>query len=390
MRILLTSDVYKPTTNGVVTSLVNLQQGLTQLGHEVRILTLSESHKTYYKDGVWYLSSLSSGTIYPGTRVRDSLARKPLEDLISWRPEVVHSQNEFSTFPLARRIAHAVGAPLVHTYHTLYEDYTTYFSPNERMGRVLARLFTRHILAKTDAVIAPTSKIERLLRSYGVDKMIEVIPSGIDLSRFAPEFAEDTTSSLRERLGIPQENQVIVYVGRLAKEKNIDELISNFSAIANTNRTLLLVGDGPERPLLEKQVRTLGLGKHVIFAGMQKQEDIPSFYRLGTVFCSASTSETQGLTYVEALASGIPVLCRKDDCLDDLVQDGINGWQYSTQTEYQQHLEQLLGDKELQQRFSVEALSSSIRYDRMMFAQSVAAVYGALVTGHANLSRKSA
>ena len=121
MRILLTSDAYKPTINGVVTSLMNLQQGLIQLGHEVRILTLSESHTTYYLEGVWYLGSLNSGTIYPGTRIRGTLARKPLKDLIRWRPEIVHSQSEFSTFPLAKRIAHAVGVPLVHTYHTLYE-----------------------------------------------------------------------------------------------------------------------------------------------------------------------------------------------------------------------------------------------------------------------------
>ncbi|MDN5334749.1 MAG: 1,2-diacylglycerol 3-alpha-glucosyltransferase [Sphaerochaeta sp.] len=391
MRILLTSDVYKPTTNGVVTSLVNLQEGLTQLGHEVRILTLSESHTTYYKDGVWYLGSLNSSTIYPGTRVMGTLARGPLKDLITWRPDVVHSQSEFSTFILAKRIAHAVGAPLVHTYHTLYEDYTTYFSPNKRMGQIMAQLFSMHVLAKTDAVIAPTSKIERLLLSYGVEKLIKVIPSGIDLSKFAPTSVEDdATSRLREQLGIPKDTQVIVYVGRLAKEKNIDELISNFSTIANNNRMLLLVGDGPERPMLEEQVRTLGLGKHVIFAGMQKQEDIPSFYRLGTVFCSASTSETQGLTYVEALASGVPVLCRKDDCLDDLVRNGVNGWQYRTQTEYQQYLERLLADQELQQRLSVEALSSSTRYDRMVFAQSVAAVYEALVNGRANVSRISA
>ncbi|MDK2859423.1 MAG: 1,2-diacylglycerol 3-alpha-glucosyltransferase [Sphaerochaeta sp.] len=391
MRILLTSDVYKPTTNGVVTSLVNLQQGLTQLGHEVQILTLSESHTTYYKDGVWYLGSLNSSTIYPGTRVMGTLARGPLKDLITWRPDVVHSQSEFSTFILAKRIAHAVGAPLVHTYHTLYEDYTTYFSPNKRMGQIMAQLFSMHVLAKTDAVIAPTSKIERLLLSYGVEKLIKVIPSGIDLSKFAPTSVEDdATSRLREQLGIPKDTQVIVYVGRLAKEKNIDELISNFSTIANNNRMLLLVGDGPERPMLEEQVRTLGLGKHVIFAGMQKQEDIPSFYRLGTVFCSASTSETQGLTYVEALASGVPVLCRKDDCLDDLVRNGVNGWQYRTQTEYQQYLERLLADQELQQRLSVEALSSSTRYDRMVFAQSVAAVYEALVNGRANVSRISA
>jgi 1,2-diacylglycerol 3-alpha-glucosyltransferase len=195
---------------------------------------------------------------------------------------------------------------------------------------------------------------------------------------------------LREKLGIPKDNQVIVYVGRLAKEKNIDELIANFSETADGKSMMLLVGDGPQRPLLEEQVRSLDLGQRVIFSGMQKQEDIPSFYRLGTVFCSASTSETQGLTYVEALASGIPVLCRADDCLDDLVQDGVNGWQYRTQAEYRQHLERLLADKALQSQLSAEALLSSSRYDRIAFAQSVVAVYESLVSERANLNRISA
>ena len=384
MKILLTADAYKPTINGVVTSLVNLQQGLTQLGHEVRVLTLSETHTTYYQDGVWYLSSLDSGTIYPGTRVRDTLARKPLKDLIQWRPDVVHSQCEFSTFSLAKRIAHAVGAPLVHTYHTLYEDYTTYFSPNERMGRAMAQLFSRRILAKTDAVIAPTSKIDRLLRSYGVDKPIKIIPSGIDLSRFAPSAEQNDSDALKAHLGIPSGNHVIIYVGRLAKEKNLEELIANFP-LDRTDLTLLLVGDGPQRQHLEQQVVDLGIQKQVVFAGMQRQQDIPTFYRLGSVFCSASTSETQGLTYVEALASGLPVLCRADDCLDNLIEDGSNGWQYHTKEEYHQYLDLLCSDANFYKKLSDQALSSSARYDRLKFTESVIDVYEQLIKSRTQL-----
>lgn len=382
MKILLTSYAYKPTINGVVTSLVNLQQGLTELGHEVRILTLSESHTTDYQEGVWYLGTLTLGIIYPGTRVRDTLARKPLKDLIRWKPEIVHSQSEFSTFTLAKQIAHAVGAPLVHTYHTLYEDYTAYFSTNERIGRALAQLFSRRILAQTDSVIAPTSKIERLLRSYGVDKPITIIPSGIDLSKFTADFKKEVLDAMKDRLGIPMENLVIVYVGRLAKEKNTAELIANFSS-DRTDRTLLLVGDGPQRQQLEQQVASLGMNKQVIFAGMQNQQDIPLFYHLGNVFCSASTSETQGLTYVEALASGLPVLCRADDCLDGLIQDEINGWQYHTSEEYHQYLERACSDATLLRKLSTQARSSSARYDRLTFAKSVSTVYEQLLKGRA-------
>ncbi len=212
MRILLTSDAYIPTTNGVVTSIVNLKQGLTQAGHEVRILTLAHAHTSHYLDGVWYLSSLNSDRLYPGTRIRGTFAKKIVREIIKWNPEVVHSQCEFSTFSLAKRIAHAVGAPLVHTYHTLYEDYTDYFSPSERLGHIMAQRFSKRILSKVDYVIAPTAKTERLLLSYGVTKPIEVVPSGIDLARFSPAKERNDIETLRASLGIPKENFVTVYV----------------------------------------------------------------------------------------------------------------------------------------------------------------------------------
>ncbi|MGH0051888.1 MAG: glycosyltransferase family 4 protein [Sphaerochaetaceae bacterium] len=374
MRILLTSDAYKPITNGVVTSLVNLQQGLSILGHEVRILTLSQTHTTYYQNGVWYLSSWNSGRIYPGTRVRDTLGKKTIRDIINWKPEVVHSHCEFSTFSLARHIAQVVGVPLLHTYHTLYEDYTNYFSPSKRLGQMMAQRFSRNILEKVDCIIAPTTKIERLLRSYGVTKLIRVIPSGIDLAKFSTHNQKGDTNALRTRYGIPKENQVVIYVGRLATEKRVHELLANFSH-EKKNRTLLLVGDGPQRESLEQLSTTLGLQDQVKFAGMQKQQDIPSFYHMGDVFCSASTSETQGLTYVEALASGLPVLCRADECLDDVIQDGVNGWQYQTLEEYHQYLDHICDDETIRKTLSMQALESSKRYARETYASAVSALY---------------
>jgi len=374
MKILLTSDVYSPATNGVVTSLVNLRQGLENLGHEVRILTLSENHHTSYTDGVWRLSSTNAGTIYPGTRVRDTLAKRPIQDLISWNPDIVHSQSEFSTFPLARRIAKACTAPLVHTYHTLYEDYTSYFSVNKALGRSLVQLFSRHVLSRTDAVIAPTQKISTLLQLYGVETPIQVIPSGIHLARFSSPLSTPHTSSLIRSLNLNPRDFVILYVGRLAKEKNINELIALFPADLPDVK-LLLVGDGPEREALEAAVSARGLTDRVIFAGNQRQEDIPLFYRLGDLFCSASTSETQGLTYVEAMASGLPVLCRADSCLDDLVREGVNGWQYRDGDEYLDHLRTLLTDTKLHMDISLSAKESSRVYAQGTFASRVEALY---------------
>ena len=135
MKILITSDWYSPAVNGVVTSVKNLRRELERRGHEVRVLTLSQTTHSREEDGVTYLGSVAAGLIYPGARLRTALAVKWVRDLVEWGPDVVHSQCEFSTFFLARRIAEELDVPLVHTYHTVYEDYTHYFSPSVRLGR---------------------------------------------------------------------------------------------------------------------------------------------------------------------------------------------------------------------------------------------------------------
>ena len=324
MKILLTTDTWAPTVNGVVTSVTTLRRELQARGHEVRVLTLSGSSHTYTEEGVTRLGSLDAGLIYPGARLRAPALNTALRDLAAWRPDVVHSQCEFSTFAPARQIAKAAGAPLIHTYHTVYEDYTHYFSPSRRMGRRLAELFTRNICAGCDAVIAPTPKIQWLLTGYGVHCPVQVIPTGLDLDR----FAVPPDPALRRALALPADQPVLVYLGRLAKEKNIVELLRTLPRIPRG--VLLIVGDGPERTALEEQARALGVDHRVRFAGMIPPEEVPRYYALGDAFVSASTSEAQGLTYIEALAAGLPLLCRDDPCVRALITAGQRGWVYRT------------------------------------------------------------
>ena len=184
MKILITTDWYTPAVNGVVTSVKNLRRELEARGHEVRILTLSPDLRSDSWAGVTRLGSIGAGRIYPGARLRTALAGRWVRELVEWGPDVVHSQCEFSTFFLARRIAEELNVPLIHTYHTVYEDYTHYFSPSVRWGRRAAAVFSRWITGQTDCVIAPTGKVRRLLLGYQVDRPVLVIPSGIDLRRF--------------------------------------------------------------------------------------------------------------------------------------------------------------------------------------------------------------
>lgn len=160
MKILLTTDWFTPAVNGVVTSVLNLRKGLEERGHEVRILTLSHSSRSYVQDSVYYICSMGIGAVYPNARVGAAIPLKILKELLFWKLDIVHSNCEFSTFPAACHIAEKANAPLLHTYHTVYENYTHYFSPSRAWGKVVARHFSAGLPA------APTVSSLRLKRLF--------------------------------------------------------------------------------------------------------------------------------------------------------------------------------------------------------------------------------
>ena len=391
MKILITSDWYSPAVNGVVTSVKNLRRGLEERGHEVRVLTLSQTTRSWEEDGVTYIGSVAAGLVYPGARLRTALAGRYVQELVDWRPDVVHSQCEFSTFFLARRIAEELQVPLVHTYHTVYEDYTRYFSPSVRFGKKAAAVFSRWVAAQTDCVIVPTGKVRSLLQGYGVDRPVCVVPSGIDLNRFRQEPDPWRMAVLRSSLDIPRENLVLVSVGRLAEEKNLDELLNLRAELGKAPVTLLLVGDGPDRPRLEGVAGGLGLtAPDVVFAGMVPAEQVADWYQLGDLFVSASTSETQGLTYVEALAAGVPALCRADDCLSGVIREGENGWQYRDERDFMNKLDWFRSHPDRWAALAWQAADSAGEFSAETFAARLEAIYQDRIARHACRPKASA
>ncbi|MDD7390945.1 MAG: glycosyltransferase family 4 protein [Lachnospiraceae bacterium] len=378
MRILITTEWYAPVVNGVVTSVLNLQRELECLGHEVKILTLSNTTESCTEGNVTYIGSLNAAVVYPQARVAVSLRSREIEKLMEWHPQIIHSQCEFSTFVIAVRIARELNIPIVHTYHTVYEDYTHYFSPVKKWGRAAVGTFTRKVLERTNCVIVPTEKVKKILLRYGVKEEIRVIPTGIDMSRYSRRISGEERQELRAKLGIPEKAGTAVFVGRLAREKNLEEIISMFSMMKQENFRLLIVGDGPYRHELEEYVKTCGIEEQVIFTGMVPPDDVYRYYQAGDVFVSASTSETQGLTYVEALANGLPALCRKDDCLDGVIEDGVNGWQYEDSVDFLEKLHTILApeNRQLRSRLSAGAEESVYkRYSAEQFAQNAVQVY---------------
>ncbi|WP_297709102.1 glycosyltransferase family 4 protein [Dysosmobacter sp.] len=391
MKILITTDWYSPAVNGVVTSVLNLRRELELRGHEVRVLTLSQDLHSSVQDGVTRIGSVAAGLVYPGVRLRTALAGRWVRELVEWGPDVVHSQCEFSTFFLARRIAEELNVPLIHTYHTVYEDYTHYFSPSVRLGRRAVAALSRWVAARTDCMIAPTGKVRTLLQGYGVRTPVFVVPSGIDLRRFQRPPVPGCRASLLAALDIPRENLVLVSVGRLAAEKNLDELLRFRAAMGDQAVTLLLVGDGPYRAQLEQEAADLGLrAPQVVFAGMVPPQQVAEWYQLGDLFVSASSSETQGLTYVEALAAGVPALCRADPCLSGVIRDGENGWQFRDFSDFMSKLEAFRAHPELRRALSEQAAASARDYSAEEFARRVEAIYLAQIARRSGREEVSA
>lgn len=382
MKVLITTDLYTINTNGVVTSVRNLMEELEKKGHEVRVLTVSEKLRSHKEDNIYYIKSVPLGVVYPDVRMPISYRHRYLRELINWKPDVIHSQCEYFSYQFAGYISKKTAAPIVHTYHTLYEQYVTYIFPSQKIGAYFVGILSKFRLRKAEAIVAPTQKVETVLKNYGIHNPIHVVPSGIALEQHKDRLTEEERREKRIALGIPEDHTVLLNLGRLGTEKNLPELIKLFSIALSHNPklTLLIVGDGPARKELEELAVRLGVVDHVIFTGMVNPSEVHKYYQLGDIFVSASTSETQGLTYIEAAANGLPLLCRKDPCLDGVLVEGKNGYEYEAEQEFCELLDTILSNPDWCRDAGLQSAEIASEFDKNHFADKIEDVYETVIS----------
>lgn len=375
MKVLITTDTYIPSVNGVVTSILNLYKQLKMLGHDVKILTLSNKGYDYSEGDVYYLKSLKAH-IYPNARIRYIFNKKVIDEIIKWKPDIIHSQTEFSTMIDAKYIAHKLKIPQIHTYHTMYEDYLNYFMKGKVIRRGTAAKLTSLLLNTFDGVIAPTEKVKNALTNYGVKIDISIVPTGIDISKFDKDFTMEENLELREKYGISYDDKILLYLGRIAQEKNIEEVIDLFQMVNDNNSAykLLIVGGGPYLKVLKEKVEKQGLSHCIKFAGMVNSQEVYKYYKIANAFVTASTSESQGLTYIEALASGCPVVCKWDECIEGVIKDNETGYSYNNPQEFLVAIK-LLGDDGVKEFMKNSCYNKAKEYSSENFGENVAKVY---------------
>ncbi len=375
MKILISSDVYEYQTTGATNSIVTLRDELRKRGHDVRMLVLSPNNKSYFQDDAYYIASKPI-PIYPGARISLKKHDKLIDEIIKWQPDIVHAQSEFSSKILVNRVIKQLHIPFVMTCHAQYEEYTKYFCPSRKLGRAVVKVMSKKIYNPAKTLIAPSNKMRVIEEGYGVKCPIEVIPTGIDLQKYQKKLSAKEKAELLAGLHLRSTDKILVTVCRLAIEKNIDEILAYLPYLQKKEKLkFVIVGDGPYRKKLEKKVAKIGLEKYVIFTGMIPADEVYKYYQLGDVFVCASTSETQGLTYVEALAAGLPLVCKKDDCLVGIIDNGINGYTFENEKEFTNSVRTILDNESLKKKMGKKSSEKSMAFSKEEFGAKIEQLY---------------
>lgn len=390
MNIGLFTDAYVPSVNGVVTSVETLKKALEQKGHTVYIVTVGQDSKTYdynEKERILKIPGIPLG-IYD-YRMSSIYPLKVMNKIKSWNLDLIHSHTELSMGIFARLFAKQYNIPLVHTYHTMYKDYTWYVSRNIKFFDMGCKKAVEYISKfycdnTADAFIVPTVKTYHLFRDeYHYDKDIYIVPTGLDASRFYKENSDKLkVTRLRRYLGYKRKDFVMLFVGRLAQEKNVTFLFDIIEKTKNKNVKLLIVGYGPDEDKYKKEVKERGLEDRIKFTGKIAWVDMPNYYHVSNAFITASTTETQGLTVIEALAASLPVICIDDDAFKSVVVDNFNGRIFKNKKECLQIVEELSTNKLELDSLTDKAEVSVRKYSLPSFAESVLEVYKIAIAKH--------
>ncbi|BCJ93000.1 glycosyl transferase family 1 [Anaerocolumna cellulosilytica] len=379
MNIGLFTETYYPEINGVATSVYMLKRELEEIGHTVYVFTTTTPGAPEYEHNVFRVPSLPCILI---TERRIGLFyQQKLASLIKkLNLDIIHTHTEFSLGIFGRIMAKELKIPMIHTYHTIYEDYThyvTHFKPLDKRAKAFVRVFTKICCNTVEQVIVPTDKVKELLLQYSVSKDISVIPTGVDLKKFNPElYTPEEVLQARYECGIGKEDKVLLYIGRISKEKNIAEIIEAMPDYMHTRPEIrfLIIGGGPEMERLKNRTVEMGLADRILFAGPKPWDKIGLYYQIGDVFVSASRSETQGLTYIEAMAAGLPVVARQDKCLDDILINGHNGYDFTNKEELIKGLDKILLSTD-DIPYSENAIAKMRKFSTEEFARNVQKVY---------------
>jgi 1,2-diacylglycerol 3-alpha-glucosyltransferase len=356
---------------GVPTAVETIRRGLEALGHEAVIVAPRMARSDDGGAPVIRVPAIPAPT-YPDFALPLPVGPWLTRRLYALGLDVFHAHHPFLLGASARRLARASGRPFVFTYHTLYDRYAHYVPlPRAMVARQAIRR-SAGFADTADLVLAPSDFVARRLRAQGVRQPIDVLPTGIDLERFRP----GSRAAARQALGLGPANRILLYVGRLDREKNLEFLLRAVARIGMPGARLLLVGRGMHASALRSVAVAQGLGERVAFCGGTPPDGLPTYYRAADVFVFASTSETQGLAVLEAMACGLPVVAVRASGVEEVIAEGVSGLLAPEDPDvFAAAVTQVLADGDLAAKLAIGGREAASRLGSLAMVRRLVAAY---------------
>jgi len=375
------SDVYFPRVNGVSTSIMTFRRELEARGHRVTLIVPDYGESSAAEPGVHRIPARTLFFDREDRMMRSRHISRLLPRLRSEGVDLVHIQTPFVAHYAGLYLSRQLEVPRLATYHTFFEEYLDHyirFLPR-RWLRLIARRFSRRQCNDMHRLVLPSRAMLQVLRRYGVGTDAAVIPTGIELEAFSTGDGE----RFRRTHNIPPERPLLIYVGRVAHEKNITFLLRVVAHLRQSVPDVLLViaGEGPARSALEQTARQLGITENLLFVGyLSRTRELQECYRAGDLFVFASRTETQGLVLLEAMALGVPVVSTAVMGTRDVLQEGAGALVApESEPEFAARVREVLDDPALRQRLSSSARRYAARWSAGRLAEDLITLYGELL-----------
>ena len=391
MRIGIFTETYKPYVSGVVTSIIMLKKSLEQLGNEVYIVTINQNGIKYEydeKEKILRVPGIDS-KIYDDLKISSIYPIKSLLKIKKWNLDIIHTHTEGTMGTYGRLLAKQFNIPVVHTYHTMYEDYIYLITKGhfDKPAKKILQYFTVFYCDKiVSELIVPTKKTYDLFKKkYQIERQINIIPTGIDIERFNKDnYDKKDLLLLRKKYNISKNDFVLLLVSRISEEqKNINFLLKQQEKINKHHKDikLLVVGDGPDLNKFKQEYKN---NKNIIFTGMIPWDEVSKYYQIGNIFVTASKTETQGLTVIEAISSGLPVVCMEDDSFKLAIINEYNGLFFNDEEEYLKNILYLYENRKKYTNMSKQAINSSEQFSSEMYGKKILEVYNRAIENRKN------
>lgn len=383
LRIAMFTNNYLPFIGGVPISIDRLRQGLTELGHQVLIVAPSYPKIKSNEHFILRVRALLPLGKHKEFRLANIFSPKLYRQVVRFRPDIIHVHHPFWLGSAGLFVGRSLNIPVIYTYHTRLEHYAHYVPlPGPLFRNLVSHAMVRRFANRCNGVIVPTESAEEYLRTIGVRRPILVQPTGIDIEKYSA-VSDQQINQLRAQYA-PNGERILISISRLSQEKNIDFLLNAISVLKKTSDRpfrLLIIGDGPEQHRIKNRINELSLTNTISLLGAVPPESIPAYCRMGSIFLFASRSETQGMVILEAMASGMPVVAVRSSGIDDIIENGVNGFKTPPNAgEWCARIDQLMNDSALYDRLSANAKSTAANYSIIRFGENIQRFYADILT----------